>query len=126
MKGDLHTADLMHAVVAPGCGLRTARRISHVYLMDVPDYPRPLLLTDAAINITPDLMDKAAIVQNAIELAHVIGIDATARGDPGRRRNDQRPDAVHARCGGAVQDGRSRTDHRRIAGRPAGVRQRDQ
>jgi phosphotransacetylase/acyl dehydratase len=74
MKGDLHTSDLMHAVVAPANGLRTARRISHVYLMDVPDYPRPLLVTDAAINITPDLMDKAAIVQNAIDLAHVIGI----------------------------------------------------
>jgi phosphate acetyltransferase len=75
MKGDLHTADLMHAVVAADIGLRTARRISHVYLMDVPDYPRPLFLTDAAINITPDLMDKAAIVQNAIDLAQVIGIE---------------------------------------------------
>ena len=53
MKGDLHTEDLMHAVVASETGLRTARRISHVYLMDVPDYPRPLLVTDAAINITP-------------------------------------------------------------------------
>ena len=74
MKGDLHTDDLMHAVVAPENGLRTAKRISHVYLMDVPDYPRPLIITDAAINIAPDLMDKAAIVQNAIDLAHVIGI----------------------------------------------------
>jgi phosphotransacetylase len=74
MKGDLHTADLMHTVVAPETGLRTARRISHVYLMDVPDYPRPLMVTDAAVNITPHLMDKAAIVQNAIDLAHVIGI----------------------------------------------------
>lgn len=74
MKGDLHTEDLMHAVVASDTGLRTARRISHLYLMDVPDYPRPLLVTDAAINISPDLTDKAAIVQNAIDLAHVIGI----------------------------------------------------
>ena len=74
MKGDLHTSDLMHAVVAPETGLRTARRISHVYLMDVPDYPRPLLVTDAAINITPNLMDKAGIIQNAIDLAHAIGI----------------------------------------------------
>ena len=74
MKGDLHTSDLMHAVVAPDTGLRTACRISHVYLMDVPDYPRPLLVTDAAINIAPDLMDKAGIVQNAINLAHAIGI----------------------------------------------------
>jgi phosphate acetyltransferase len=74
MKGDLHTSDLMHAVVAADIGLRTARRISHVYLMDVPEYPRPLLITDAAINIAPNLMDKAGILQNAIDLAHVIGI----------------------------------------------------
>ena len=74
MKGDLHTEELMHAVVAPDTGLRTARRISHVYLMDVPDYPRPLLVTDAAINIMPTLADKVAIVQNAIDLAHVMGI----------------------------------------------------
>jgi phosphate acetyltransferase len=74
MKGDLHTSDLMHAVIAPDTGLRTAKRISHVYLMDVPDYPRPLLVTDAAINIAPNLLDKAGIVQNAIDLAHVIGI----------------------------------------------------
>jgi phosphate butyryltransferase len=74
MKGDLHTEDLMHAVVAAQTGLRTTRRISHVYLMDVPDYPRPLLVTDAAINITPTLADKAGIVQNAIDLAHVMGI----------------------------------------------------
>jgi phosphotransacetylase/acyl dehydratase len=74
MKGDLHTSDLMHAVVAADIGLRTARRISHVYLMDVPEYPRPLLITDAAINIAPNLMDKAGILQNAIDLAHIIGI----------------------------------------------------
>ena len=74
MKGDLHTEELMHAVVAPDTGLRTARRISHIYLMDVPDYPRPLLVTDGAINITPTLADKVAIVQNAIDLAHVMGI----------------------------------------------------
>jgi phosphate butyryltransferase len=74
MKGDLHTDILMHEVVATASGLRTARIISHVYLMDVPDYPRPLLVTDAAINISPDLDAKAGIVQNAIDLAHVIGI----------------------------------------------------
>jgi len=74
MKGDLHTEDFLHPVVASGTGLRTARRISHVYLMDVPDYPRPLLLTDAAINVVPTLADKAGIVQNAIDLAHVLGI----------------------------------------------------
>lgn len=74
MKGDLHTEELMHAVTASQTGLRTARRISHVYLMDVPDYPRPLLLTDVAINIVPTLTEKAGIVQNAIDLAHMIGI----------------------------------------------------
>jgi phosphate butyryltransferase len=74
MKGDLHTDILMHEVVATTTGLRTRRVISHVYLMDVPGYPRPLLVTDAAINITPNLAEKAGILQNAIDLAHVIGI----------------------------------------------------
>ncbi|MGC1303869.1 MAG: bifunctional enoyl-CoA hydratase/phosphate acetyltransferase [Caulobacteraceae bacterium] len=73
MKGSLHTDELMSAVVAEGA-LRTERRISHVYLMDVPGYPRPLLITDAAINIDPDLEAKRDIVQNAIALAQVIGI----------------------------------------------------
>ena len=74
MKGSLHTDILMHAVVASGTGLRTARRLSHVFLMDVPSYPRPLLITDAAINIAPTLEAKRDIVQNAIDLAHVMGI----------------------------------------------------
>jgi len=78
MKGSLHTDELMGAVVAPGTGLRTERRISHVYALDVPGYPRPLLITDAAINIAPTLLEKADIVRNAIDLAHVIGI-ATPR-----------------------------------------------
>ncbi|HNK31905.1 MAG TPA: bifunctional enoyl-CoA hydratase/phosphate acetyltransferase, partial [Plasticicumulans sp.] len=55
-------------------GLRTERRLSHVFVMDVPTYPKPLLITDAAINIYPDLMDKADIVQNAIELMHALGV----------------------------------------------------
>jgi phosphate acetyltransferase len=74
MKGSLHTDELMGAVVPSATGLRTARRISHAYLMDVPAYPRPLLVTDAAINIAPTLEDKADIAQNAIDLAHVLGI----------------------------------------------------
>jgi phosphotransacetylase len=74
MKGSLHTDVLMHAVVAADTGLRTARHLSHVYLMDVPSYPRPLLITDAAINISPTLEGKRDIVQNAIDLAHVMGI----------------------------------------------------
>ncbi len=74
MKGSLHTDELMHAVMDTSLGLRTERRVSHVYLHSAPAYPRPLLVTDAAINIAPDLMDKRDIVQNAIDLAHVLGI----------------------------------------------------
>ncbi|MDP2882641.1 MAG: bifunctional enoyl-CoA hydratase/phosphate acetyltransferase [Azonexus sp.] len=74
MKGSLHTDELMGEVVARANGLRTSRRISHVFVMDVPTYHRPLLITDAAINIAPTLEDKADIIRNAIELAHIIGI----------------------------------------------------
>ena len=74
MKGSLHTDELMGEVVSRANGLRTARRISHVFLMDVPTYHRPLLITDAAINIAPTLEEKVDIIQNAIDLAHVIGI----------------------------------------------------
>jgi phosphate acetyltransferase len=72
MKGSLHTDELMTEVVSHR-GLRTARRISHAFLMDVPTYPRPIMITDAAINIQPTLQEKADIIQNAIDLAHVIG-----------------------------------------------------
>jgi phosphate acetyltransferase len=75
MKGSLHTDELLHAVLAPDSGLRTGKRLSHVYLMDVPSYPKPLLVTDAAVNIAPDLEQKRDIVQNAIDLAHEMGID---------------------------------------------------
>jgi phosphate acetyltransferase/phosphate butyryltransferase len=78
MKGSLHTDELMHEVVARDRGLRTARRLSHVFALDVPTYPRPRFLTDAAINISPDLDDRRDIVQNAIDLARVLGI-ATPR-----------------------------------------------
>jgi len=76
MKGALHTDELMHAVVAKETGLRTGRRVSHVFAMDVPTYPRPLFITDAAVNIYPTLEDKRDIVQNAIDLAHALGIAA--------------------------------------------------
>jgi phosphate acetyltransferase len=78
MKGSLHTDALMGPVVAADSGLRTDRRVSHVFFMDVPAYSKPLLITDAAINIEPDLQAKRDIVQNAIELAHALGI-ATPR-----------------------------------------------
>ncbi len=74
MKGSLHTDVLMHAVLDHDRGLRTARRVSHVFVIDAPRYPRPLLVTDAAINIYPTLDDKVDIVKNAIELAHALGI----------------------------------------------------
>ena len=73
MKGALHTDELMVEVVDKD-GLRTGRRISHVFLMDVPTYPRPLMITDAAVNVEPTLEDKVDIVQNAIDLAHMLKI----------------------------------------------------
>jgi phosphate acetyltransferase len=74
MKGSLHTDELMAAVVPSTTGLRTERRISHVFAMDVPTYPRPLFITDAAINIAPTLEDKVHILKNAIDLAHALNI----------------------------------------------------
>jgi phosphotransacetylase len=73
MKGSLHTDELMAEVVRKDTGLRTERRISHVFIMDVPTYPKPLAVTDAAINIFPDLETKVDIVQNAIDMAHALG-----------------------------------------------------
>jgi phosphate acetyltransferase len=74
MKGSLHTDELLGAVVPSATGLRSARRISHVFVMDVPSYPRMLLITDAAINIYPKLEEKVDIVQNAIDLAQILSI----------------------------------------------------
>jgi len=74
MKGSLHTDEIMGAVVAADSGLRTARRISHCFLMYTPAYPRPFIITDAAVNIAPTLDEKADIVRNAIALAQVIGV----------------------------------------------------
>jgi phosphate acetyltransferase len=75
MKGSLHTDELMGAVVKRDTGLRTARRISHCFIMDVPGHPDALIITDAAVNIAPSLKDKIDIVQNAIDLAHDLGSD---------------------------------------------------
>ena len=72
MKGSLHTDELMAAVVSRESGLRTARRVSHCFVMDVPTYPETLIVTDAAVNIAPTLADKVDIVQNAIDLAHAL------------------------------------------------------
>ena len=73
MKGSLHTDELMSAVVARDTGLRTARRISHCFVMDVPTLEQAIIITDAAVNIFPTLEDKVHIVQNAIDLAHALG-----------------------------------------------------
>jgi len=75
MKGSLHTDELMGAVVRRETGLRTARRISHCFIMDVPSLDRAIIITDAAINIFPTMEDKMHIIQNAIDLAHSLGIE---------------------------------------------------
>jgi phosphotransacetylase len=75
MKGSLHTDELLGAVVARETGLRTGRRISHVFIMDVPTYHKVLIVTDAAINIAPTLEDKVDICQNAIDLAMSLGLE---------------------------------------------------
>ena len=74
MKGSLHTDELMNAVLRRDTGLRTARRISHCFIMDVPGHADPLIITDAAVNIAPTLGEKVDIVQNAIDLAHDLGL----------------------------------------------------
>ena len=75
MKGSLHTDELMAAVVKREGGLRTSRRISHCFVMDVPSYEHTLIISDAAVNIQPTLEDKMHIVQNAVDLAHAMGND---------------------------------------------------
>jgi phosphotransacetylase len=75
MKGSLHTDELMSAIVSREGGLRTSRRISHVFIMDVPTYHKVLIITDGAINIAPSLEDKVDICQNAIDLAASLGRD---------------------------------------------------
>jgi phosphotransacetylase/acyl dehydratase len=75
MKGALHTDEVMAAALHPSDGLRTERRMSHIFGFDVPTYPKPLMITDAAINIAPNLEVKKDIVQNAIDLARAIGVE---------------------------------------------------
>jgi phosphate acetyltransferase len=72
MKGSLHTDELMAAVVRRDTGLRTSRRVSHCFVMDVPSYSETLIITDAAVNIAPTMEDKVHIIQNAIDLAHAL------------------------------------------------------
>ena len=74
MKGSLHSDEYLGAILAANVGLRTERRLTHCFIMETASYPRPFIITDAAINIAPTLDDKADIVRNAIDLAHVIGV----------------------------------------------------
>lgn len=76
MKGALHTDELMAAVVDKDGGLRTEHRMSHVFALDVPHYAKPLFITDAAVNIAPDLDTKRDIIQNAIDLLRALGIQS--------------------------------------------------
>ena len=75
MKGSLHSDELLQTVARSASGLRTARRLSHVFAMDVPNYHKPLFITDAAVNIFPTLNEKADIVRNAIDLVRVLGVE---------------------------------------------------
>jgi phosphate acetyltransferase len=74
MKGSLNTDELLGVIVARESGMRTARRISHAFVFDIPDFPRPLLMTDCVVNIAPDLMAKRDIIQNSVDLAIALGI----------------------------------------------------
>ena len=126
MKGSLHTDELLGAVVARETGLRTGRRLSHVFLMDVPTYHKVLIVTDAAINIAPTLEDKVDICQNAIDLATTLGVERPKVAILAAVETVNFEDAGDDRRRGALQDGRSRTDQGRPARRSAGVRQRHQ
>lgn len=74
MKGSLHTDEFLSAILSAEAGLRTERRITHCYVMETAAYPRPFIITDAAVNIAPTLADKADIIRNAISLAHALGV----------------------------------------------------
>ena len=115
MKGSLHSDELLGAVTKRDTGLRTGRRISHVFVMDVPTHPQTLFITDAAVNIAPDLLAKRDIIQNAIDLFAALGLgDAQGCNPLGSRDRDPQHSLDH-RGRRALQDGRSRSDHRRRA-----------
>ena len=122
MKGSLHTDELMREVTSSKTGLRTARRISHVFIMDVPGHAETLFITDAAINIAPDLDVKRDIVQNAVDLTEV-GLGTPRSRNSLRCRNGDDEDPHHHRRGRPLQDGGPGTDHRRHPRRAARLRQ---
>jgi phosphate acetyltransferase len=124
VKGSLHTSELLAAVAAPGSGLATERRISHVYAMDVSAYPKPLIVTDAAINIQPTLEHKRDICQNAVDLLHRLGTGAPLVAVLARGRDGEPENAGDARRRRAHRDGGTRADQRRQGRRAARLRQR--
>jgi phosphotransacetylase len=100
MKGYLHTDEMLHAVLQHDTGLRTDRLLSHVFVLEVPTYHKLLLITDAAINITPGISEKAAITQNAVDLARKLGVDRpkVAALSSIETINPNIPSTVHAAC----------------------------
>ena len=127
MKGSLHSDELLGAVVARETGLRTGRRISHVFIMDVPTYHKVLIVTDAAINIAPTLEDKVDICQNAIDLGDVARRLGSRRSRSSRRSRpstSKMPATIDAAALCKMADRGQITGG--AARRPAGVRQRDQ
>ena len=100
MKGYLHTDEMLHAILRQGSGLRTDRLLSHVFVLEVPTYHKLLLITDAAINIHPDILQKAAITQNAVDLARKLGVELpkVAALSSIETINPKIPSTVHAAC----------------------------
>ncbi len=100
MKGYLHTDEMLHAVLNHDTGLRTDRLLSHVFVLEVPTYHKLLLITDAAININPDIAQKAAITQNAVDLARKLGVERpkVAALSSVETVNPNIPSTVHAAC----------------------------
>jgi phosphate butyryltransferase len=100
MKGYLHTDEMLRAVLRHDTGLRTDRLLSHVFVLEVPTYHKLLLITDAAININPDIPQKAAITQNAVDLARKLGVDVpkVAALSSVETINPKIPSTVHAAC----------------------------
>jgi len=100
MKGYLHTDEMLHAILRQDTGLRTDRLLSHVFVLEVPTYHKLLLITDAAINIHPDILQKAAITQNAVDLARKLGVELpkVAALSSIETINPKIPSTVHAAC----------------------------
>jgi phosphate butyryltransferase len=100
MKGYLHTAEMLHAVLQHEAGLRTDRLLSHVFVLEVPTYHKLLLISDAAINISPQIPEKAAITQNAVDLARKLGVQRprVAALSSVETINPNIPSTVHAAC----------------------------